>query len=149
MKVFQLITDYTNLKLIIMKNLLVFCLLILTGLTMKAQIPPDIEVDNYISARFEIKGIYSDGSTTLEHVTNISASTANQTLLFNHPADQTFELISFKVYTVDCSPTLTLDCTYGTDNVGDISECGRCGTGWTGEAVYSASSDYVGLRCYQ
>lgn len=108
-----------------------------------------IEVDNYIAADFKIKGVYTDGSTTMEYILDVPASTVNLTFPEQHPSDPNFVLDYFKVYTIDCTPTLVLDCIAGTSNVGDISECGRCGIGWTGEAIYTAGSYYIGLRCYQ
>ena len=112
-----------------------------------------IEVQNRIGAHYTIKAVYFDGSSYVEN--NISLDTGSpsspycSSIPYVHPNHPNHYLDHFKVFTTDCTPVLTAEFTYNQSDQIDITDCGRCGQGFTGEAKYTASSYYLGLRCYQ
>ena len=123
-----------------MKKIIILLTCILaTSFFSMAQDP--IGVENTIAGNFKIKAVYSDGNTTNELTITILANGTGEIPYF-YPQDNSFELDHFKVYTIDCTPTLTAEFVYGQSDHQDVTDCGRCAPGFQGEAAYTASVDF-------
>ena len=134
-----------------MKKIIILLTCILaTSLFSMAQDP--IDVENVISGTFKIKAVYTDGSTfnTLE-ITMYPGTPNNPStgvISYEYPPDPQFTLSYFKVYTVDCSPTLSAEFNYLQSDEIIITDCGRCGQNMHGQATYYAEYNYLGIRCH-
>ncbi len=93
----------------------------------------DLEIRNLINLRFEIKAVYTDGSSLAEVPYPVDRLEYGiQYVTYVHPFDTTFYLAYFKVYTTECTPTVTADLFYGQTGNDQLTTCNQClnGDGW-------------------
>lgn len=115
----------------------------------------NIAVENFVSTKYEVKAIYSDGNTNLEKLYIILPNQGYIDLItYVHSGSYpNHTLKSFKVYTVNCNPTLIGNFIYGISDHFLIDHCNTCmQNGNPAQAIvwYNTNEHphYLGLRCY-